>query len=336
MPTDAAARHGLPRNVVALIALAVTCFASAAPRGVIAQPYPARPVTVVIPFAPGGGTDILGRTLATRLTETMGQQFVADNRAGAGGNIGAQAVANARPDGYTLLLTHVSIHAINPFVYARVPFDPIKSFTPVALFASAPLVMVANNKLAVGGAAELIALARRQPGTLTYGSAGIGSINHLAGELLDDMAGTRITHVPYRGAGPALTDLIAGNIDLLYAPIPAIGPHLKAGKLRAFAITGTARSPVLPEVPTLAEAGVRGYEVEAWYGVMGPAGMPEAVTLRLSQEIRRIQEAADFRKRLEDQGVDPLLSTPEQVAARLRTDVAQWERIIKARGVKAE
>lgn len=298
----------------------------------MAQTYPTKPIRLVIPFAVGGTTDNLGRVLAARLSEKLGQQVVADNRPGAGGNIGSDIVAKASADGYTLLFATEGTLGINPALYKTLPFDPQKDFTPVAQFASVPNILVVNPKVPVKTVAELVAHAKNKPAGLNMGSAGNGTTNHLSGELFQKMTGASFTHVPYKGSGPAMADLLANQIQLMFDNFPGSLPHVKAGSLRALAVTSTRRSPLLPDVPTMAEAGVPGYDVEVWFGVVAPKDLPPQTLATLSKAITDIaQEPATIEKIL-NIGATPLTSTPSEFAQRIRHAQEKWAPIVAQSG----
>lgn len=300
-----------------------------------AQDYPTRPVRVVVPFAAGGPNDIIARLVGQKLAEALGQQVVVDNRPGAGGNIGTDSVAKAPPDGYTLLSAGPGSLIMNPLM-GKVPYDTARDFAPVSLMASAPNVLVVHPSVPAGTVRELIALARAQPGRLNYASGGTGSSAHLAPALFAAMAGIDLTHVPYKGTGPGLNDLLGGQVQLAIFGIPPLLPHIKSGKLRALAVTGKRRSSELPDVPTVDEAGVPGYEVSPWYGLLAPAGTPPAIVARLASEVTRIVRAAEMRGKLAAQGAEPAGGTPEETAAIIRADTVLWTRVIRAAGIRSE
>ena len=302
----------------------------------LAQSYPTKPVRLIVPFPPGGSADILARTIAAKMTEGLGQQVVTDNRPGAGTAIGAEATAKSAPDGYTIMIGTVSSHAINPSLNPKLAYHPVRDFAPISLVASIPFVLLAHPSLPAQSVQELIALARREPGRLNYSSAGSGTSNHLAGELFNSMAGVAITHIPYKGSSPALADLLGGQVNLMFDLVLTAAPHVKAGAARALAVTSKARSSALPQVPTVAEAGVPGYEVSAWFAIFAPAGTPPAIVTRLNSEVVRVMRLPDVRERLASQGADPLTSTPEETAAYVRTELAKWSRVVAASGMKPD
>jgi tripartite-type tricarboxylate transporter receptor subunit TctC len=298
------------------------------------QAYPSRAVRVIIPFPPGGAPDLTGRVLSARLAERLGQPFVPENRTGAGGNIAADLVAKAPPDGYTLLAASDGPLVINPNVYAKVPFDPLRDFAPISIATSAGFVLMACPTLGAGTVAEVIAQAKAR--RLTIASSGFGSNHHLAGEMLKASAGIELTHVPYKGFGNAVVDALACNVDLLFGSISAGLPHVRAGKLRAIAVTQPARHPGLPETPTFAEAAYPAVAMDAYFGMVAPAGTPRAVIERLHGEIVSILKEKDTLDRLQGAGLDVVGSTPEQFSARIRADLEKFARVAKTLGAKAE
>ncbi len=300
-----------------------------------AQQYPSRPVKLVVGFPPGGGVDINARLLAPKLAEYLGQQFVVENRPGAGTNIANEMVAKAPPDGYTLLLNSSAV-AINMSLYSNLPFDSLRDFAPVSLFSESPNVLVVNPRLAVTNVKELIAMLRASPGKLNYSSAGVGTTQHLAAELFKLRTGTVIAHIPYKGSSPSLTALIAGEVELSFANILAINQQVRAGRLRALATAAARRDPQLPEVPTMKEAGVDGVEVSVWFGVFAPAATPKEIVQTLANAVIRAARDADMRKRLHEQGAEPVGSTPEDFARFMRDEVARWAEVVKISGAQAE
>ncbi len=300
-----------------------------------AQAYPTRPVRFVVPFSAGGPTDILARIIGQKLTEAWAQQVIIDNRPGAGSTLGTDIVAKADPDGYTLLFT-TSGHTINPSLYRKLPFDSIKDFAPITLVNSAPLMLVIHPSVAARTINELVALARTKPGQLAYGSSGNGGISHLAGHLFMTMAGIELTHVPYKGMAPAVSDTLGGQVTMVFPdPILAM-PHVKAGKLRALGITGAKRLRLNPEIPTIAEGGVAGYDVTVWYGVFAPAGTPVNVIKRLHTDIVRALNLPEVRERLINEGGEPTGNTPEQFGAVVRADLLKWRKVVKDSGVQLD
>ena len=315
--------------VCALAALAIAATAHGAV-------YPARPVRMIVAYPPGGGTDIVGRMVAQKLGEALGQSVVVENRGGASGNIGTELAARAAPDGYTILMGNVAPNAINVSLFKSLPFDPIADFAPVSLVASTPNILVVHPSVPVRTVREVVALARAKPGTLNFASAGVGSSSHLAGELFRTLAGAEIVHVPYKGAGPAMVDVLSGQVQLYFATMPAAMPHVKSGKLVAIAVTSAKRSPALPELPTIAESGVPGYEASTWYGLLGPAHTPGPVIARLHDASVKVLGEASLREKLVDQGFEPIGDTPEEFAAYIKSEIGKWGKVIREAGIKAE
>ncbi len=301
-----------------------------------AQAYPARPIHLVVPFPPGGSTDILARALALKLAEGFAQAVIIDNRPGAGGSIGAEAAARAAPDGHTIMMGHLGTLAVNPAIYKNLPYDPVKSFAPVALMAMVPSVLVVNPQVPAQSAAELVAYARANPGKLTYGSAGSGSTSHLTTEYFKLATGTDILHVPYKGIGPMLTDLISGQLSLGINGAPAVMAHVNSGRLRALAVTGAKRLPSLPRSPTLDEAGVKGFDASGWYGIVAPAGTPAEIVLRLNSEIRRIMQTPELRARLDAEGAIPAAGSPQEFGAFIASEIARWGAVLKRAGIEPQ
>jgi tripartite-type tricarboxylate transporter receptor subunit TctC len=299
------------------------------------EAYPSRPVRFILPFPPGGGTDILGRLIAERLSAGLGQPVVTENRGGAGGNVGAEAAAHSAPDGYTIVLVAPSL-AISPSLYSKLNYDPVKDLAPVSLVATVPNVMLTNPSVEAKNLQEFIALALARPGAMNYGSGGAGTSNHLAGELFNIVTGAKLVHVPYKGVNLAMQGVLAGEIHLVFIGIPAALPHIKAARLRALALVAPQRSPALPEVPTAAEAGLKDFEVTTWYGVMTPAGTPRPIVTRLNAELGKIMHTADVKERLAGMATDPLTSTPEEFAAYLKQEIAKWGDVVRKANLKAD
>jgi len=299
------------------------------------EAWPSRPIRFILPFPPGGGTDILGRLIAERLSASLGQPVVTENRGGAGGNVGAEAAARSAPDGYTIVLVAPSL-AISPTLYSKINYDPVKDFAPVSLVATVPNVMITQASLPVQSLQEFIAFAKAKPGALNFGSGGAGTSNHLAGELFNIVTGAKLVHIPYKGVNLAMQDVLAGNVHLVFIGIPAAAPHIKAGKLRALALVAPQRSSALPDVPTVAEAGLRDFEVTTWYGVLAPAGTPRSVISRLNAELVKIMHSPDLKEKLAATGTDPLTSTPEEFAAYIQREIAKWGEVVRKAGVKAD
>jgi len=301
-----------------------------------AQVYPTKPIRFVVPFAPGGSTDTLARVLALKLSDALGQQVVVDNRSGANGNIGMEIVAKAPADGHTILLGYIANVAIAPSLYEKLPFDPVKDYEPVTLIATSPNVLVAHPSVAAKNLKELIALAKAQPGKLNYASASVGSVGHLTGELLNELAGIKMTHVAYKGSGQAVTDLLGGHIQIMFSGFYSTLPHIKSGKLRALAQTGEKRSAALPDVPTIAESGFPNFEATAWYGVHAPAKTPKAIVNRLNAEIVKALKLPDVKERLSGLGFEIAASTPEAYGKYIRSEITKWAKVVKASGAKPE
>ena len=311
-------------------------LASIAVHDAAAQEYPVKSVRLVIPFAPGGSNDILGRLIAARLGETLGQQVVPDNRPGAGGSIGAGLAAKAAPDGYTLVIGHIGTLAVNPTLYRKLGYNPVTDFQPISLIAKVPNIMVVHPSLPVKSVKELIALARAKPGALVYGSGGSGGAGHLATEYFKLMAKIELVHVPYKGTGPALIDLLAGQTQLVFAGVPGIVTHVRSGKLRPLGVSTASRLAVFPELPTIAEAGVPGYEATQWYGILAPAGTPRPVVDKLNREIVTGLKSKQLHERLTADGSEPFSSTPEEFASFIKMEIARWAPVIKAAAIRAE
>jgi len=301
-----------------------------------AQSYPSKQLRFVVPFPPGGPADILSRTIGQNLSESWGQQVVIDNRAGAGGNIGAEIVAKAPPDGYTMLMGFVGTHAINSSLYRSMPFDAVKDFEPVALVAMVTIILVVHPSVPVKTVKELIALAKAKPGELSFGSPGNGTPQHLAGELFNTMTGVKMVHVPYKGAVPALTDLLGGRLSMIFSSMPPALPHLQSGKLRALGVTSSARSPAAPDVPTIAQSGLKGYEVINWYGVLVPAKTPKEIVGKLNGEVVGIMNLPAVKERLAAQGAETYTSTPEKFAEMIKSETEKWAKVVKFSGAQLD
>ena len=297
-----------------------------------AAPYPNRPIRLIVPFAAGGTSDLMGRVVGARLGEALGTTVVIDNRGGAGGTIGAMLTAQAAPDGYTLLLPHVGL-AINETLYAKKQYNALNDLAPISLLGDTPSAVVVTNALPAKSMQELVALAKKHPGKLTHGSAGVGSAAHLAMALLEYSADIRFNHIPFKGGGPSLIATAAGQVDLSIPAYPTAVPHLKAGRLRILAVTGRNREPTIPEVPTVSEAGVPGYAFDIWFAMFAPAATPKPIIALLNKEIIRSLAAADMREKLAQTGVNAETSTPEHLAKHLRAEVAKWAKIIKAANI---
>ena len=318
------------------VALTAACLTAALVVGARAQDYPSRPITLVVPFTPGGTTDILGRLVAEGITKRLGQPVVVDNRGGAGGNIGAAAVAKAEPDGYTLLLGYNGTNAINPSLYKRLAWDPITSFDPISMIARVNNVIVVTPSLEVRSLPELVAYAKANPGKLNYGSAGAGSIFHLAGAMLCSAADIDMVHVPYKGAAPALTDLMGGQIEVMFSTIPTALPYIQSGMIRAIGVTGEHRSSLFPDLPTARESGYPDMVVDAWFAIFVPHGTPAAVQSRLNTVVREVIADPDVRRKMAEQGADPVSSDPAELAQLLSADLAKWKLVVEKAQVTLE
>jgi tripartite-type tricarboxylate transporter receptor subunit TctC len=299
-----------------------------------AQDYPTKPVRLVVPFPPGGSNDIVGRLVATQLGEKLGKQVIVENRGGAGGVVATEMVSKAEPDGYTLLMISLA-HAVNPWLY-KLNYDPIKSFAPVAMLGSGPNIVTVHPDLPVKSIKDLVALAKQKPGELQYASAGVGSFQHLGGELFKLMAGIDVMHVPFKGGGPAMIDVMGGHTKILFSSLVQTTPHIRSGKLRALATGGPKRSPVFPDLPTVAEAGVPGYEGVNWWGVLAPAGTPKPVVDKLSRDIAAALASPELQKQFETEGAEVVQMGPDEFGKFLAAEMTKWERVVKEAKIKAE
>jgi tripartite-type tricarboxylate transporter receptor subunit TctC len=301
-----------------------------------AQTYPAHPVTLIIPFAPGGSTSIVGRVIAEKMAQTLGEKIIVDNRPGAGGTVGTRAVATSAPDGYTIGLGYTGTLAIGPTLYSNAGYDPRKDFAPIGLIGSAPNSLVVHPSFPPSSVAELIAYAKANPGKVNFGSAGAGTASHVTGAYFASVAGITLTHVPYKGTGPALVDVIGGHIPMAFAPIPATHANVAGGQLRALAVTSAARSSLLPAVPTIAESGLPGFDASLSYGLIAPAGTPRPIIERLNKELRAALASDEVKQRLAQDGADPAPGTPEDYARFIDQDEAKWSQVVRAIGAKEE
>jgi tripartite-type tricarboxylate transporter receptor subunit TctC len=327
----------MPKQARALAAAFVAIVIAAAAAPAVAQTYPTRPVTIIVPFAAGGGNDIMARLLALHMGRALGQQFVIENRGGAAGTIGARAVAKAAPDGYTLMVGHSGLFAMAPGLYGNAAgFDPRKDFAPVGLIASFQQILVVHPSVPVRSVADLIALARKDPGKITYATAGIGSGSHVSTELFNAMADIKLTHVPYRGSGPAVSDLVGGHVASAITTIPPAIQQVRAGLLRAIAVTGANRLGILPDLPTVTESGIPGYVAVIHYSMVAPAGTPRAIVERLNVELNAALKNEDVRARIADEGGDLLAGTPEQQAADIDEEETKWGALVRKLGLKPE
>jgi tripartite-type tricarboxylate transporter receptor subunit TctC len=323
-------------RISALLAAGLAALIGIAPLPAQAQSYPFKPIRFVVPFPPGGTTDIISRLIAQKLTESLGQPVIVENKAGAGGVVGADSVAKAVPDGYTILMGTSGPIAISPSLLKNIPYDPIKDFAPITTVVVVPNMLVVNPSVPANSVQELIALAKARPGRLSFASTGNGATPHLAGELFKLATNTDILHVPYKGSSPAVNDLIGGQTSMMFEQIPAVLPHVKSGRLRALGVGGARRSPALPDTPTISEAGVPGFDVSSFFGVLAPRATPAPIVSKLNAEIVRILSAPEVREKLTAQGAEPETSTPEQFAARIKAELEKWAEVIRKSGVKAD
>lgn len=312
------------------------CALAMASVAALAQMYPAKPVRVVVPFPPGGAADIVARHVTQKLSVAFNTQFIVDNRAGAGGAIGTDFIAHAAPDGYAMLMASSSTMSINPHIGAKSPYDPITSFTPVILIGYAPNVLVVHPSVPAKSVKELIAIAKARSDALSYASNGTGTLSHLTGELFMQRAGIKMLHVPYKGAAPAVIDVIAGQVSMLFAAYPSVSTQERAGKLKALAVTSAKRIEIAPQLPTVAEAALPGFESSQWWGFYGPAGLSEAIVTRLNVELNKILRTADIKQRLAADGAEPGAGTPNDLATYLKNDYEKWGRVIVKAGIKGE
>ncbi len=301
-----------------------------------AQPYPSKPIRLIVPFPPGGAVDILGRAMAQKLSENLAHNMIVDNRVGGAGAVGSEAAAKSAPDGYTLLMGSTTTISINPSLFAKLSYDPSRDFVPVTLVAFVPHLLVVNASVPAANLRELIALAKARPGQLNYASAGNGTPHHIAGEMFKQMAGVDMVHIPYKGTGPAVPDLIAGQVSFMSVEILAAMPHVKSGKLRALGIATGNRNPSAPEIPTVSEAGLPGFDVTSWYGILAPAGTPKPITERLAMEMTKAIATPDLSERLASLGATPVGNTPDEFGAHLRREGEKWAKAVKASGAKVD
>jgi tripartite-type tricarboxylate transporter receptor subunit TctC len=321
---------------VTILVLAVVCAAGGQHAAAQAPgSYPNRPIRMILPSSPGGPVDVIARTVGAGLAEALGQQIVMDNRAGAGGIIGAEIVANANPDGYTLMFAHSGPLAIEAALHSKLSYDPLKSFAPVSLVAESPYALIVNPATSAKSVKELVALAKSRPGKFNYASGGIGTGIHMAGELFNLASGLKMVHVPYKGAGPSMAALISGEVDMMFNGVSSALPHVKAGRLRALAISSAKRTPLLPDLPTVAESGLA-YETSGWYGLVAPARTPKPVTATLQSHLQKALNTPEMKERLAAQGIDGIASTPERLTQHLRAELEKWAAVVKAAGLKAD
>jgi tripartite-type tricarboxylate transporter receptor subunit TctC len=317
------------RTLLAAVVLSLPVLASA-------QSWPARPLRMIVPTAPGGGTDFTGRLVAAKLSEALGQQVVVENRGGGGGSVGADNAAKSTPDGYTLLLGSIATHAVNPALYKKLPYDHLKDFAPVSLIGTVPNAMVVHPSVPVKTMQEFIAYAKANPGKINYGSSGVGSPPHLSMELLRSLTGINLVHVPYKGAGPALADLLGGQVQAMCTSLAGLINFIKSGRVRALGVTTAKRNPQLPDVPTIVESGVPGYEVTIWYAVFAPVATPKAIVQKLNREMVKALNSAEMKERMALQGMDPAPSTPAELAEFVKLETAKWAKAAKDSGATAE
>ncbi|MEK6594283.1 MAG: tripartite tricarboxylate transporter substrate binding protein [Pseudomonadota bacterium] len=316
--------------------MAWLCAAALLSGGAAAQNYPAKPVRFVVPFAPGGSTDTLARSMGSKLSELLGQQVVIDNRPGANGDIGTGIVARAVPDGYTVVLGYIANFGIGPSLYDKMPYDPVKDFAPITQVAGASNILVIHPSVPAKNFKEFIAYAKANPKKVTFASASVASVGHLTGELLNDLAGIDMVHVPYKGSGQAISDLVGGHIKVMISGMASTLPHVKSGKLRGIATTGARRTPATPDLPTIAESGFPGFEASSWFGVLAPAGTPKPVVARLNKDVIKALQDPAVAKRLADVGFEITTGTPEQFAAYIQSEIKKWAKVVKISGAKAE
>ena len=323
------------RNICRRILIATTCVAASAP-ALSQTTYPTKPIRLVVPFVPGGSTDLIARIMGQKLDEALGQQVVVENRAGAGGNIGVEYVAKSAPDGYTLIFGHIGTFGFGPSLYQKLPYDPVKDFAPITLFAMVPNMLVVHPALPAKTVKELIALAKARPGQMNYGSSGNGSASHLASEYFKLLSKTDIIAIPYKGTGPLVTDLIAGQTSLTITGVPPLYPFVQSGRLRGIAVGSVKRLALMPDLPTIAEAGVPGYESSTWFGPLAPAKTPREIIVRLNTELLKILQRPDIKARFAAEGAEGLGSTPEEFGTYIKSEIDRWGRVIKAAGVRPE
>lgn len=315
---------------------ALAALLALAPLSVLANDWPAKPIRLVVPFPAGGGTDIIARDVANKLTTQSKWTFIIDNKPGSGGNLGIDAAAKAGPDGYTLVMGQTSNLAINPTLYSKLPYDPVKDLTPIGLVGNSPLLMVVAANSPYRTLGDVVAAAKAKPDAVNYATSGNGTVAHLATELFQREAGVKLTHVPYKGASQGLTDVIGGLVQVYVSSVPTLLGHIKSGKLRPLAVTSAKRSDDLPQVPTIAESGYKGFEAVTWFGVLGPAKLPASVLATFNTELNKALASADLKKKLEDQGMEVSPTTPEQFGKLIQADIAKWGRVVKESGAKAD
>ena len=326
----------MDRRTVGIAIAAAFAALFAAPFAGAQGTYPTKPIRIVVPFPAGGTADILARAAAQRLAETLGQPAVVDNRPGAGGNIGAELVAKAPPDGYTLLMGTVGTHAINASLYSKMPYDHVRDFAPIILVAGVPNVLVVHPSVPAGSVKELIAYAKANPGKLNFASSGSGTSIHLAGELFKTMAGVQMAHVPYKGSAPAVTDLLGGQVQLMFDNLPSALPHIKAGKLKALAVTSATRAAALPDVPTVAESGLAGFDATSWFGLLAPAGTPEPIIARLNSEVAKWLATAEAKEKMAGLGANTAGHSTDEFVRHIAAETSKWAKVVKESGAKVD
>jgi tripartite-type tricarboxylate transporter receptor subunit TctC len=329
-----ASRSGVTAAILTAV-LGVLAQAMPAAAADEAGRYPERPIRLLVGFAPGGGTDTTARAIAQKLGQALGQQVIIDNRPGAAGNIATQIVANANPDGYTLLMGTIAALAINPTLFGNLPFDPVRDFAPITQAVNSTNVLVVHPSVKAASVKELIELAKASPGKVLYGSSGVGGAGHLAGELFCTLAGVKMTHVPYKGGGPVMIDLIAGQVHSVFATAATAIPHIKSGKIRPLGVTTAKRAGMLPDIPTIAEQGLKGFDANNWYGLLAPAKTPQPIVTRLNAEVVKVLQMPDIKQYLFNQGLDPAPTTPDEFGAYIKSEMAKWAKVVRAAGASA-
>ena len=325
------------RTLFGLWCFVLAAFAPAAlAQGQAQDAYPSKAITLVVPVPPGGAADFIARLIGQKLSDALGQPVVISNRGGAGGTIASDNVTKSAPDGYTLFLNSITTHGIGPHLYASLPYDPVKDFTPVIFVANLPLIMTINSGHQMKSVADVIAYAKANPGKLSFASSGNGGAPHLAGELLQNVAGIKMLHVPYRGSGPAVVDVGAGRVDIMFDAVPSLLPLIQAGKLRPLAAASAARNPIVPDAPTFAELGIKGMEISLWYGLVGPGGLPQSVVQRLNTELAKILKTPEIRDSFAKQGAVPTGGSPQDYAAFMRDESARWGEVVRRNNIKIE
>jgi tripartite-type tricarboxylate transporter receptor subunit TctC len=325
----------MPADLLLKSAAFALAMASCAANAQSGAAYPVKPLRFVVPYTPGGGTDLMARALAARMAENMGQAVIVDNRAGAGGNLGMEFVAKSPPDGYTIALALTAQYVVNPALYPKLPYDPVKDYAPIMLVARNPYVLVVHPTVPAKSVKELLSLAKARAGQLTFSSSGNGSGAHLSGEMMKTMGGVNMLHIPYKGAGAQMPDLIAGQVHLSFVTWSSVGPQVKGGRLRALGVTTIKRSPALPDLPAIAET-LPGYDLPVWYGIVAPAGTPREIVTRLNTELLRVITLPDFKQRIEVDAVEPIGSTPEQLGDYIKVELVKWAKIVKDSGAKVD